>query len=137
MDSTEALHYEAVTRGIRIAVAPAFLPGESNPEEPRFVWAYRVEMENTGAETVQLRTRHWRITDANGMTQDVRGPGVVGEEPVLKPGARFSYVSAAPLRTPSGMMGGTYGMETETGEQFQALIPTFSLDSPHEDRTPS
>lgn len=129
--------YEATTRGIKVAVRPVFLPDQSDPQDRQYVWAYQVQIENAGGQTVQLRTRHWQITDSNGVTQDVRGPGVVGEEPVLEPGERFEYVSAAPLPTPSGLMRGTYGMETIDGEHFDALIPAFSLDSPYEDRKPS
>lgn len=129
--------YTALTRDIRVDVEPTFLPDRSTPDRQHYLWAYRVRIENLGAETVQLRTRHWRITDANGLTQDVQGPGVVGEEPVIAPGQAFEYVSAAPLATPSGIMRGSYGMETATGESFDAQIPAFSLDSPHERRRPN
>ncbi len=129
--------YAAITRGIRVQVEPTFLPERSTPDRAHYLWAYRVRIENQGVETVQLRTRHWRITDTNGFTQDVKGAGVVGEEPVIAPGEAFEYVSAAPLATPSGMMHGSYGMETISGERFDAAIPAFSLDSPHDRRQPN
>ena len=95
-----------------------------------YVWAYHVRIENQGGETVQLRRRHWQITDSLGRQQDVRGPGVVGEEPVLAPGESFEYTSSCPLPTPSGFMVGDYEMETRAGENFVVRIPAFSLDTP-------
>jgi ApaG protein len=127
--------YEAVTRGIRIRVTPQFLENESEPDENRFFWAYTIDIMNEGSETVQLRSRHWRITDAEGRTEEVRGPGVVGKTPVLKPGTSFRYTSGCPLETPSGIMVGTYQMTTEAGELFNVAIPAFSLDSPHARRS--
>ncbi len=123
--------YEAVTDGIAISVEPHFLEDQSDPDGSRFVWAYHVRIENRGDRVVQLMTRHWRITDANGRTQEVRGPGVVGEQPVLKPGESFEYTSGAPLSTPTGFMAGSYGMVDEAGGDFDVAIPAFSLDSPH------
>ena len=123
--------YEAVTRGVRIRVTPQFLEEESSPEEDRFFWAYTIDISNEGSETVQLRSRHWRITDAEGKTEEVRGPGVVGQTPVLPPGESFRYTSGCPLDTPSGIMVGSYQMTTEAGELFNVAIPAFSLDSPH------
>ncbi|MCW8835931.1 MAG: Co2+/Mg2+ efflux protein ApaG, partial [Rhodospirillales bacterium] len=111
---------------------PEYLEDQSDPEENRYVWAYHVRIENRGEQTVQLLTRYWRITDAFGRTQEVRGPGVVGEQPVLEPGDSFEYTSGTPLNTPSGFMGGAYQMETGTGEQFDVAIPDFSLDRPQE-----
>jgi len=125
--------YEAVTRGVRVTVRPTFLEDQSEPDENRFVWAYTIVIENRGEQTVRLRTRHWRITDSTGNTQEVKGPGVVGEQPLLHPGDSFEYTSGAPLPTPTGFMGGTYQMQTETGEMFDVVIPNFSLDSPHQD----
>ena len=93
-----------------------------------------MRIDNLSDERVQLRTRHWLITNAKGMTEEVKGVGVVGEQPVLEPGERFEYTSGAPLSTPSGMMVGRYGMETATGARFEVDIPAFSLDSPHENR---
>ena len=127
--------YEAVTRGIRVRATPQYLEEESAPEDDRFFWAYTIDISNEGSETVQLRSRHWRITDAEGRTEEVRGPGVVGETPVLKPGTNFRYTSGCPLDTPSGIMVGTYQMTTETGELFNVAIPAFWLDSPHAKRT--
>src|SRR6201987_111084 len=121
--------YRAVTRQIEVRVTPQFLPDKSSPENGYFFWAYTINVANLGGETVQLKTRHWRITDAEGRLQEVRGPGVVGEEPVLKPGEHFEYTSSCPLTTPSGFMVGDYEMETPDGETFLIRIPAFSLDS--------
>ncbi|MEE2691071.1 MAG: Co2+/Mg2+ efflux protein ApaG [Pseudomonadota bacterium] len=126
--------YERVTRGIRVSVRPNFLESQSDPDDGRYVWAYTVRIDNISDETVRLRTRYWRITDALGLTEEVRGDGVVGEQPVIRPGEGFEYTSGAPLGTPSGMMVGRYGMESSTGEVFEVDIPAFSLDSPHEQR---
>jgi ApaG protein len=127
--------YEAVTRGIRIRVTPQFLEQESSPDESRYLWAYTIDIRNEGSETVQLRSRHWRITDASGRTQEVSGPGVVGQTPVLAPGASFRYTSGCPLQTPSGIMAGSYQMTSAAGELFNVTIPAFSLDSPHAQRS--
>ena len=124
--------YLAVTRDIKVVVRPFYLEDQSSPIENHYVWAYHVEIENEGADTVKLRTRHWRITDAMGRVQEVRGPGVVGEQPVLAPGESYEYTSGTPLETPSGIMAGTYQMELANGEQFDVEIPAFSLDSPHQ-----
>ena len=110
---------------------PTYLEARSSPGDSQYVWAYHVTIENQGHETVQLLSRHWMITNARGELDEVKGPGVVGEQPILKPGESFEYTSGAPLNTPWGMMGGSYRMETETGERFDIEIPTFSLDSPH------
>ena len=123
--------YKAITRGIAVSVEPSFLDDQSKPQEHYFMWAYRVRIENNGAETVQLRTRYWRITDAGGRVQEVRGDGVVGEQPVLPPGKSFEYTSGCPLPTPSGIMVGSYRMVAASGESFDVAIPAFSLDSPH------
>ena len=134
-DSDEELlgAYDMVTRSIRVTVAPIYLDDQSSPEDSYFVWAYRVMIENEGSEVVQLKRRHWRITDAHGHTQEVRGDGVVGEQPVLEPGESFEYTSGTPLATSSGMMMGSYQMLSATGETFDVGIPAFSLDSPHTD----
>ncbi|MEQ8177701.1 MAG: Co2+/Mg2+ efflux protein ApaG [Amphiplicatus sp.] len=126
--------YERVTRGIRISVRPNYLESQSDPDDDRYVWSYTVRIDNISDETVRLRTRYWRITDAFGLTEEVRGDGVVGEQPVIRPGEGFEYTSGAPLGTPSGMMVGRYGMESAAGETFEVDIPAFSLDSPHEQR---
>jgi ApaG protein len=127
--------YRAVTRDIEVTVTPRFLPERSSNEKNYFFWSYTVEISNRSGETVQLKTRHWRITDAFGRVQEVRGAGVVGEEPVLEPGASFEYTSGVPLPTPSGFMVGTYGMVSGTGERFNIDVPAFSLDSPDGKRT--
>jgi ApaG protein len=126
--------YVATTRSIKVQVQPTYLDDQSSPEENYYVWAYQVRIENLGMETVQLLNRHWKITDAHGRVQEVRGPGVVGEQPVLGPGESFDYTSACPLSTPSGIMVGSYEMETRDGELFDIAIPAFSLDSPHQPR---
>ncbi len=123
--------YKKVTRAISIAVEPTYLDNQSSPEEDYFVWAYTVSIENTGDEIVQLRTRYWKITDANGQIQEVRGEGVIGEQPVLQPGESYQYTSGTPLGTSSGIMVGAYQMATEGGELFNVDIPAFSLDSPY------
>jgi ApaG protein len=120
----------ATTRGIVVSVEPTYLDARSSPDESQYFWAYRVIIENHGRETVQLLSRHWMISNSRGELREVKGPGVVGEQPVLKPGERHEYTSGAPLDTPSGMMGGSYEMESETGERFDIEIPTFSLDRP-------
>ena len=127
--------YRAVTRQIEVRVIPRFLAERSSPENGYFFWAYTITLTNLGAETVQLKTRHWRITDAQGRLQEVRVAGVVGEEPVLKPGENFEYTSGVPLPTPSGFMAGTYGMVSAAGEKFDIEIPAFSLDATEDKRT--
>ena len=126
--------YELMTRGIRVIVESDYLEDQSRPEDDHYVWAYTVRIENASEEVVQLRTRHWRITDGMGRTREVRGAGVVGEQPVLRPGEQFEYTSGAPLPTPSGIMVGGYQMETSGGEFFDVDVPAFSLDSPHDVR---
>ena len=126
--------YSETTLGICVSVEPSFLEEQSSPNQNHYVWAYRVRIENRSPRTVQLKARHWRITDSSGRLQEVRGPGVIGEQPVLKPGAAFEYTSGCPLPTPSGIMVGTYQMQGEAGETFDVKIPAFSLDSPHESR---
>ena len=127
--------YRTVTRQIEVRVAPKFLADRSSPENGYFFWAYTISLSNQGRETVQLKTRHWRITDAQGRLQEVRGAGVVGEEPVLKPGENYEYTSGVPLPTSSGFMTGSYGMVSAAGEPFDIAIPTFSLDGPETRRT--
>ncbi len=122
--------YQAVTRGFRVTVKPQYLPEQSSPDEDRYVWAYTIEIANLGTETAQLLSRYWRITDAEGKVQEVRGPGVVGEQPRLEPGEAFTYTSGVPLSTPSGIMVGWYQMRSETGELFTIDVPAFSLDLP-------
>lgn len=120
--------YESTTRNIRVTVRPKYLQSQSRPDDDHFVWAYTIMIENKGTETVTLRSRHWKITDARGRLQEVKGEGVVGEQPTLSPGQSFEYTSGVPLSTPSGFMVGTYQMETKAGERFDIAIPAFSLD---------
>ncbi|MFT3989210.1 Co2+/Mg2+ efflux protein ApaG [Aestuariivirga sp.] len=124
--------YERITRGIKVVVRPQFLESQSKPDEGHFVWSYTIVVENHGPETVTLRTRYWKITDATGKVQELRGAGVVGEQPVLKPGDTFQYTSGCPLKTPSGFMVGCYQMQGEGGNMFNVDIPAFSLDCPHD-----
>ncbi|CAA7623337.1 Co2+/Mg2+ efflux protein ApaG [Magnetospirillum sp. SS-4] len=124
--------YSQTTRDIVVTVKPFYLEDQSSPADNHYVWAYRVRIENHGSCTVRLMRRHWIITDAIGRVQEVRGPGVVGEQPVLNPGDGYEYTSGTPLPTPSGIMHGTYEMEDEKGEVFDIVIPAFSLDSPHD-----
>ncbi len=124
--------YTAFTRSILVSVETTYLEENSKPGDAQYFWAYRVTIENQGGEAVQLLSRHWMITNARGELTEVKGPGVVGEQPLLKPGEQFVYTSGAPLNTPSGMMGGSYLMETESGERFDIEIPTFSLDRPNQ-----
>lgn len=126
--------YQAETHDIRVTVTPKFLDRESAPEKGHFVWSYSIEIENRGSATVQLLSRYWRITDASGRVQEVEGPGVVGEQPVLNPGDSFTYTSGVPLTTPSGFMHGHYVMVTDHGESFSAEVPAFSLDCADERR---
>lgn len=123
--------YAQETKGVVVRVEPHFLDEESEPEDNRFFWTYSVAIENTGAEPIQLVGREWRITDAKNRTEIVRGRGVVGEEPVIEPGQSFRYTSAAPLATASGFMAGAYTMVSQGGDHFEALIPSFALDSPY------
>ena len=126
--------YTAVTHGIQVTVLPEFLPDRSEPAQNRYVWAYTIEIANMGDREVQLVARHWTITDADGRVEEVRGLGVVGEQPVLQPGDSFRYTSGCPLATPSGIMVGSYQMQDDTGRSFDVAIPAFSLDSPTEPR---
>lgn len=124
--------FEAATKAIHVRVEPQFLDDQSSPDEHHFFWAYYIEIENKGPDPVQLRGRHWRITDGRGSIQEVTGEGVVGEQPVILPGETYSYTSGAPLGTPSGFMDGFYKMERQNGEDFVVDIPAFSLDSPYD-----
>jgi ApaG protein len=126
--------YSAVTRQIEVTVKPNFMPERSSAEKRQYFWSYTIVITNSGQETVQLRTRHWIITDASGRKQEVRGEGVIGEQPMLVPGERFEYTSFVPLPTASGFMTGSYQMEAKSGERFEIDVPTFSLDSPDNKR---
>lgn len=122
--------FSKITRSIKVTAIPQFLPEHSDPAQDHYVWAYTIEIENQGDETVQLMSRHWHITDAQGQVQEVRGAGVVGEQPVLAPHEAFRYTSGTSLATPSGIMVGEYQMTTPEGEPFEIDVPPFSLDSP-------
>jgi len=121
----------ARTRGILVEVRARYLPARSSPAESRWMFAYTIRITNEGDERVQLVSRHWIITDANGREEEVRGPGVVGEQPVFPPGRSFEYTSGCPLPTPFGSMRGTYQMVTAGGEGFDAEIAPFALAEPH------
>lgn len=124
--------YTATTRSLRVSVRSFYLTDQSRPEDNHHVWAYRVRIENLGAEPVQLLRRTWHITDSLGRTQTIRGDGVIGQQPVLDPGESFEYTSGTPLDTPSGFMSGLFHMITSSdGEAFDITVPAFSLDSPH------
>ncbi len=124
--------YRAITRGIAVSVEVTYLEANSSPGNSQYFWDNRVTIENQGRETVQLLSRHWMITNAHGELTEVKGPGVIGKQPFLEKGESFTYTSGAPLNTPSGLMGGSYEMESERGERFDIEIPTFSLDCPNQ-----
>lgn len=115
---------------ISVAVETQYLPEQSDPDEERYFFAYSITITNTGSETAQLISRHWIITDANGKAEEVRGLGVVGHQPVLKPGESFDYTSGCPLETPVGTMKGSYQMVAEDGTRFEAPITEFVLAMP-------
>lgn len=123
--------YSAVTSQISVSVKPFYLEEESDPDESHYVWAYHIEIENLGTDTVTLQSRYWRITNAYGQVEEVHGEGVVGEQPILGPGDAFEYTSGAPLVTSSGIMAGSYSMKRQDGSYFDVEIPAFSLDCPY------
>ena len=118
------------TRGVTVRVSVSYLPEQSEPARGRWFWAYHVRIENDGAEAVQLLTRHWVITDGRGARHSVEGEGVVGEQPLIAPGASYDYVSGCPLATPTGSMQGSYQMIAQDGATFDAVIPKFALLAP-------
>jgi ApaG protein len=126
--------YSATTRSIEVQVEPFYLEDRSDPSEGHYVWGYRVTIDNQSDLQVQLLSRYWRITDGTGRVEDVRGEGVVGEQPVLAPGERFESTCGVPLPTASGFMTGRYQMVSESGERFEIDVPTFSLDGPDNKR---
>ena len=130
----DAHMYEQKTRDVIVRVEPDFLDEQSSPADDRFIWAYTVDIENQGATEYQVMERFWKIADSRGHVQEVRGAGVVGEKPVVRPGETFRYTSGAPLNAPSGVMLGSYKLESPDGERFDVEIPLFNLDSPHEPR---
>ncbi|MEE8658635.1 Protein ApaG [Acetobacteraceae bacterium EV16G] len=124
--------FEARTGDIVVTVRPFWLDDQSAPDEHRYVWAYTIQVENNGAQTIQILSRHWCITDGSGRSDHVHGEGIIGEQPIIASGAVFEYTSGAALHTPSGIMQGTYHVIIpSTGQRFDVLVPTFSLDSPH------
>ena len=122
--------HATTTRGVTVRVAVTFLPEQSDPENGRWCWSYHIRLENDGPQTVQLMTRHWVIIDGRGTTNDVQGDGVVGDQPIIRPGASFDYVSGCPLTTPTGAMQGSFGMVCDDGSSFDAEIPSFALNGP-------
>jgi ApaG protein len=122
--------YEAETEGFVVRVRPTYLPDQSDPDEHRFVWGYSVEVENRSGESAQLVSRHWIITDASGRVEEVKGLGVVGEQPTIRPGETYAYASGCPLSTRSGLMVGSYEMISDAGMRFEIAVPAFSLDLP-------
>ena len=122
---------EAISDGIRVSVSTKYVPDQSSPTSRRYVFAYTVRIKNEGAETAQLKSRHWIITDGGGKIEHVKGPGVVGEQPVLRPGEHFEYTSGCVLETPRGQMHGTYRMVRPDGRTFEAMIAPFDLALPY------
>jgi ApaG protein len=122
--------YEKTTHDVRVRVVPEYQAEQSSPEEEYYFWSYTIEIQNDGSVPVQLKTRFWRITDGTGRTEEVRGPGVVGQTPVIEPGQSFTYTSGCPLPTPSGIMVGSYQMSGDGEKLFDVAVPAFSLDSP-------
>jgi ApaG protein len=128
--------FTKTTRDIKVTVFPNYLPDQSDPTDAVYVWAYTIHLENLGNQPAQLISRYWHITDGNGGVQEVRGPGVVGETPMLEPGEQYQYTSGVSLKTSSGIMQGNYQMEAENGDSFLIDIPPFSLDSPEQRQRP-
>jgi len=127
--------YRAVTRNIEVSVESFYLAERSDPSDSRYVWAYRITIDNQSDAFVKLMSRYWHITDGTGHVEEVRGPGVVGEQPELEPGDSYQYMSGCPLSTPSGIMVGHFTMRNGRGDLFDIAIPAFSLDMPGEKRT--
>ena len=117
---------------IAVSAAPQFIADQSDPEAEKYIFAYTMTIANVGTVAAQLISRHWIITDGNSQAQEVRGLGVVGQQPLLQPGEKFEYTSGTPLTAPSGRLGGNYQVQTNDGDLFEVEIPTFSLDSPHD-----
>jgi ApaG protein len=122
---------DTTTRGIRVQVTSTYLPERSSPRDCQYLFAYHIRISNVGSETAQLVSREWVITTADGEVERVKGPGVVGEQPVLTPGSSFEYTSYCPLKTSVGSMQGNYQMMTADGEKFEAQIAPFTLAAPH------
>ena len=124
--------YTAETEGVVVRVRPSYLAAQSDPAAGRWVWAYQIEIVNLTGGPVQLMARRWTITDAHGHVEEIRGPGVIGEQPVIRPGDTYTYASGCPLSAPSGAMQGTYLMNDDLGDAFEVVIPAFSLVVPGE-----
>jgi len=122
--------FKANTRGVEVTVMPVYIDERSDPANNSYFWAYRVIVENNSGEPLQLISRYWHITDANGKVEEVRGDGVIGQQPDIPNGSNFTYTSGCPLNTPSGIMAGKYFMKTETSQMLEVDIPAFSLDLP-------
>lgn len=122
--------FKATTHDVSVTVMPVYIDERSNPATSQYFWAYRVVIENNSDQTLQLLTRYWHITDSSGHVEEVSGDGVIGEQPVMKPGQIFSYTSGCPLHTPSGIMVGHYMMQDENGKMLKIEIPAFPLDLP-------
>ncbi len=122
--------YNSITSDISVSVLPVYIDERSKPEEGMYFWAYRVVVENRSDDSVQILSRHWHITDGNGLVEEVDGAGVVGEQPVIEAGDSFEYTSGCPLDTPSGIMVGHYVVKKAGGDTIKVAIPAFSLDLP-------
>lgn len=129
--------FKKITNSIEVTARPVYIENESLPMDSYYVWAYHIKLENMGEIAVQLISRHWKITDGNGLIQEVKGPGVIGQQPMLKPGATFEYTSGTHLNTPTGIMFGSYEMMDEDGNFFNIEIPAFSLDSSDQIKRPN
>lgn len=129
---SQFVSYHATTNQIAVTVYPIYLESQSSPDENNFLWAYHVRIDNKSGKSIQLLNRYWKIIDALGRIQEVRGAGVVGEQPVIEPEESFEYTSGASLSTPSGIMEGNYEMGKEDGARILVDIPPFSLDSPYQ-----
>jgi ApaG protein len=136
-DSRRIVHHvdmfmsDATTRGVHIQVRSEYSADRSRPAEQQWFFLYTITISNRGEESVQLLSRHWVITDGEGHVEEVRGPGVVGQQPIIAPGDAFTYTSGCPLQTSFGMMEGTYQMTTTSGESFEAKIAAFTLSEPY------
>lgn len=136
-NSQRAFSFQMTTNDVAITVVPVFLDEQSDPEEPIFTWAYSITIENLSKRTLQLLNRYWYIVDANGLVNEVQGPGVVGEQPVIEPDDAYEYTSGTHLETPSGIMEGHYEMlDVNNKEEFRVKVPMFSLDSPFQAKRP-
>lgn len=122
--------FYSTTNDVKVAVSPEYLENHSDPDSSQFVWAYHVEIENASQDTIQILSRHWRITDSNGNSQEIVGDGLVGQKPTLRPGETFDYSSGTPLTTSSGFMSGTFHAISEKSGRFEITVPAFALDDP-------